>query len=135
MKKELKEVIDIFEHAMFHIYLAIVFGTIAMVKDGRTSLIITACLLNYVILMIRYKNEKKKYSNNEIRVLLVEEHSIRIKVCRNICLSFVLVAIISLLLNVYFDVKIIYTKIAVVATMIFFLVFVILKVNNAKRNQ
>ena len=59
MAKELKEVIDIFEHAMFHIYLAIVFGTIAMIKDGRTSIMITACLLNYVILMVKYKKEKK----------------------------------------------------------------------------
>lgn len=135
MAKELKEVIDIFEHAMFHIYLAIVFGTIAMIKDGRTSIMITACLLNYVILMVKYKKEKKKCSNHEILVLSFEESNIRIRVSRNICWSFILVAIISLLLNAFYDVKIIYTKVAIVAAIIFFLMFIYLKIKKNKNKN
>lgn len=132
MVKELKEVIDIFEHAMFHLYLAIVFGPIAMVKDGRTGLAFTACVLSHLILVVKYKKEKKLLSNEELSALLLEENKIRIRTCRNVCLSFILVAIISLLLNKFYDVKIIYTKVAVVAALIFFLMLICLKLKKQK---
>ena len=67
-------------------------------------------------------------------VLSFEESNIRIRVSRNICWSFILVAIISLLLNAFYDVKIIYTKVAIVAAIIFFLMFIYLKIKKNKYN-
>ncbi len=129
MKKDIKkEVIELFKEGMFHGYLGIVFGIIALVKDAKLSLTISSSMLVCAALLLKYNKLKKSITDkNDLMVLLYEETRIRTKTFRNICISFFIAATISFILYLVYDIRIQYSIIYSLAMIVFFIVYLFFK--------
>lgn len=126
-KTTTEEILEPFRDAMFHAFLIIFIGTILLIKDGATSLIVTADAVALAVYLKRYNALKSQLTSEEqLYFELVEAEKkerrkwLFIIFCVCLCSS-----VSCYIFNIYFNIKLMYAVVFLGESIFFFVSFLI----------